>query len=280
MPTQDDIANQQQLLAAHRARLAHYLRQRALLGMAYEPPGVAAGIAEARPAIQRCKVTLRNWGIAVEDYPDDDERAVAPAHDSAPAMSTTALAIKRVTLLIEGDVQQFTPEQQAAFVFLLARVVNVSPEAVRIVKLESGSIKLTLDMPEDAAERLIALYAAADPALEPLGLLNVEFQGVEVRKDARQMLRDSEGASGYIDRDSEQDKSIYNVVVNDEEQYSLWPVDREIPSGWRAVGISGPKDECLAYIKEVWTDMRPLSLRRKMEEDERRKMEGDERGLH
>jgi len=74
-----------------------------------------------------------------------------------------------------------------------------------------------------------------------------------------------------MNRDEQEDTTIYNVVVNDEEQYSIWPVDREIPLGWRAIGKSGLKDECLAYIKEVWTDMRPLSLREKMEEDERRR---------
>jgi MbtH protein len=58
----------------------------------------------------------------------------------------------------------------------------------------------------------------------------------------------------------------YTVVVNHEEQYSIWPASKEIPIGWRAVGKSGPKEDCLEYIKEVWTDMRPLSLRKKMEE--------------
>ena len=57
---------------------------------------------------------------------------------------------------------------------------------------------------------------------------------------------------------------IYTVVINHEEQYSIWPADRENPLGWRDAGKSGPKSECLAYIKEVWTDMRPLSLRKKM----------------
>jgi MbtH protein len=57
----------------------------------------------------------------------------------------------------------------------------------------------------------------------------------------------------------------FKVVVNHEEQYSIWPADREIPSGWRDRGKSGEKEECLAYIKEVWTDMRPLSLRKKLE---------------
>ncbi len=61
------------------------------------------------------------------------------------------------------------------------------------------------------------------------------------------------------------DEQVFEAVVNHEEQYSIWPADREIPRGWRAVGVRGPKAACLAYIEEVWTDMRPLSLRRKMD---------------
>ena len=76
-----------------------------------------------------------------------------------------------------------------------------------------------------------------------------------------------------MNRDEQADTTIYKVVVNHEEQYSIWPADRENPLGWRDVGKSGPKDECLAYIKEVWTDMRPLSLRKKMEEAQRQAAE-------
>jgi MbtH protein len=61
------------------------------------------------------------------------------------------------------------------------------------------------------------------------------------------------------------DQNIYKVVVNHEEQYSIWFADREIPGGWREAGKSGTKTECLEHIKEVWTDMRPLSLRQRME---------------
>jgi MbtH protein len=74
---------------------------------------------------------------------------------------------------------------------------------------------------------------------------------------------------GKMSREESEDATIYKVVVNDEEQYSIWPADRENALGWRDVGKVGPKAECLAYIKEVWTDMRPLSLRKKMEEDAR-----------
>jgi MbtH protein len=73
--------------------------------------------------------------------------------------------------------------------------------------------------------------------------------------------------------DDRDEHTIYKVVVNHEEQYSIWPEGREIPLGWTDAGKSGTKEECLAYIKEVWTDMRPLSLRRKMEEMERNRPE-------
>ena len=64
--------------------------------------------------------------------------------------------------------------------------------------------------------------------------------------------------------DEQDDSRAYKVVVNDEEQYSIWPLDRETPLGWRDGGQSGTKAECLAYIEQVWTDMRPLSLRKAM----------------
>jgi MbtH protein len=57
----------------------------------------------------------------------------------------------------------------------------------------------------------------------------------------------------------------YTVVVNHEEQYSIWPEGKAIPAGWRETGYRGPKDACLANIKAVWTDMRPLSVRKAME---------------
>jgi MbtH protein len=68
-----------------------------------------------------------------------------------------------------------------------------------------------------------------------------------------------------MDKDAEENKK-YKVVVNHEEQYSIWVADRVNPAGWRDAAMSGSKSECLAYIKEVWTDMRPLSLRKQMDE--------------
>ncbi|HEY3756655.1 MAG TPA: MbtH family NRPS accessory protein [Opitutaceae bacterium] len=60
------------------------------------------------------------------------------------------------------------------------------------------------------------------------------------------------------------DDGAHQVVVNHEEQYSIWPAWRELPAGWRYAGKTGTKAECLAHIKEVWTDLRPLSLRQAM----------------
>ena len=78
-------------------------------------------------------------------------------------------------------------------------------------------------------------------------------------------LRPSICNGEYMIRHAEEDPlSTYKVVVNDEEQYSIWPHDRESPSGWRDAGKSGPKQKCLDYIAQVWTDLRPLSLRRRM----------------
>jgi MbtH protein len=62
-----------------------------------------------------------------------------------------------------------------------------------------------------------------------------------------------------------EDGQSYTVVINDEEQYSIWFADRPLPLGWREAGKTGTKEACVAYIDEVWTDMRPLSLRRHME---------------
>lgn len=72
----------------------------------------------------------------------------------------------------------------------------------------------------------------------------------------------SKGEPTMFDDD---DTTRYRVVVNHEEQYSIWPEGRDIPPGWREAGKSGPKSECLEWVKEVWTDMRPLSLRKQMD---------------
>ena len=76
--------------------------------------------------------------------------------------------------------------------------------------------------------------------------------------------------------DASEDTSLYDVVVNHEEQYSIWPRGRDLPLGWNASGKSGTRQECLDYIESVWTDMRPLSLRKKMEQDAARRADDGE----
>ncbi|MGC4808257.1 MbtH family protein [Micromonospora sp. DT233] len=63
---------------------------------------------------------------------------------------------------------------------------------------------------------------------------------------------------------ADEDTRTYRVVINHEEQYSIWFADRDLPAGWTATGFEGPKQDCLAHIDEVWTDMRPRSLRERM----------------
>lgn len=65
---------------------------------------------------------------------------------------------------------------------------------------------------------------------------------------------------------ADENTDVFKVVVNHEEQYSIWPATRESPLGWRDAGKSGSKDDCLTYINEVWTDMRPRSLRKALDE--------------
>ena len=69
-----------------------------------------------------------------------------------------------------------------------------------------------------------------------------------------------------MDAEESNDTTVYKVVINDEEQYSIWVAERPNPPGWHDVGKTGLKAECLSYIDEVWTDMRPLSLRKAMDQ--------------
>ena len=64
--------------------------------------------------------------------------------------------------------------------------------------------------------------------------------------------------------DEEEDNTIYKVVINHEEQYSVWPAERENPPGWADAGMSGTREACLEHIGKVWTDMRPKSLKQAM----------------
>lgn len=220
MPSQEDIKQQIQLLRAHRSRLNHYLLQRAELGKGYAPPGVTQGIADARAEIARCKSVLRGWGEIVEDHPDDEEQ-LPPAQVSLPASAKSQTA--RVTLLIEGDVEQFSPEEQAGFTFLLSRVVNVSPEDIRIVQIMAGSIKVTLEMPAYSVEKLVALYIAADSSLEPLHILRIV--SLPESKIVEQIVNELPGSlRRNIGRPAiaEQPDQVTTIALRCQELYAAW----------------------------------------------------------
>ena len=72
-----------------------------------------------------------------------------------------------------------------------------------------------------------------------------------------------------MNQDENEDLTTYRVVLNHEEQYSIWPAGKKNPPGWTDAGKAGSKTECMAYVKEVWTDMRPLSLRKAMDQQNR-----------
>ena len=65
--------------------------------------------------------------------------------------------------------------------------------------------------------------------------------------------------------DSHRPERPYRVVFNQEEQYSIWPVDLSLPAGWQAEGTTGSKDACLERVDQVWTDIRPRSLRERVD---------------
>ena len=93
-----------------------------------------------------------------------------------------------------------------------------------------------------------------------------EAPGQETTEAGQPPAPADQAAPAASGSEGREDATRYKVVVNHEEQYSIWPEARENALGWRDAGKSGTKEECLAYIKEVWTDMRPLSLRKKTQE--------------
>lgn len=62
----------------------------------------------------------------------------------------------------------------------------------------------------------------------------------------------------------EDESGIYTAVINAEEQYSIWPVNRELPAGWTRVGSAGSRAAVLTFINSTWLDMRPRTLREAM----------------
>jgi MbtH protein len=95
-----------------------------------------------------------------------------------------------------------------------------------------------------------------------------------VKNDLRELTQESENMI-----EEQEDRRSYKVVINDEEQYSIWFAERDNPLGWHDGGKRGTKKECLDWISEVWTDMRPLTLRRQMDPDAAARKASREQGI-
>jgi MbtH protein len=137
------------------------------------------------------------------------------------------------------------------------------PKKFKTMSVEKGSEVIVAVVADG-----VAMVGSKEPGSQTQQVTPVKVDPKPVKASKSQNVappRASLRASSYWDGD----ERIYTVVMNHEEQYSIWPADRECPLGWQSVGKTGTKSECLDYIEQVWTDMRPLSLRKKMEEIQR-----------
>jgi MbtH protein len=142
--------------------------------------------------------------------------------------------------------------RRAVLIVLFAALVLAAAQAfvdlrIRAIRTSSPVSISSLDRDDPVRRRFGALHGAS------MLLLLLQTMAAALVVAAREKREDAV-MSG-------EDTTIYKVVMNDEEQYSIWPADRENPMGWRDAGFSGPKAQCLEWIKEHWTDMRPKSSR-------------------
>lgn len=158
MPTEQDIENQQDLLATYRRTLAHYLKQRAIHGLAHVPPSVVHGIVETRVEINQIKAVLTQWGAEVEDHPDDHDYAIDPNPYLEAVFSQATQA------LLKGDLWEAKR--------LYERVLSVDPFYPKC-KERIQHIEKTLSSMEEIAYKRLRTYAggapfydAADEAIE------------------------------------------------------------------------------------------------------------------
>ena len=103
--------------------------------------------------------------------------------------------------------------------------------------------------------------ASTNNANDDLNANNIPNNNNANNNNANNIPNNDNHANNNIDAN----EPVYLVVRNAEEQYSIWPAGRDVPAGWESDGTTGPKEVCLEHIAQVWTDMRPLSLRRRMD---------------
>ncbi len=138
------------------------------------------------------------------------------------------------------------------------------PKKFKSMSVEKGSEVIVAVVADG-----VAMVGLKEPGSQTQQVATVKVEPKPVKASTNKNVAPPRASMRVSSYWNDVDERIYQVVVNHEEQYSIWPADRELPLGWQSAGKTGTKSECLDYIAEVWTDMRPLSLRKKMEEMER-----------
>ena len=248
--------------------------------------------AQIRPEAQGLVAALRRRGLDVVMITGDD---AGPAHAFAAAVGIETYFARALPedkaqivdrLQAEGRRICFVGDGINDAIALHRATVSVSLQGASTVAVDSAQIVVSPDVLARlpllfeigaryaADQRVIMTASKLSTAINVTGFLLAGFSlstvvgiylagfGVSLAVASLPRFRrlpddSSKGVTMFEDDDS----TKYNVVVNHEEQYSIWPADRDAPEGWRATGFGGTKAECLAHINTIWTDMRPRSLR-------------------
>jgi hypothetical protein len=158
------------------------------------------------------------WTRLVESIQVGMERRAEVSKHVVPESPETKAVAVQVTVLLESDIQKFTLVERESFVFALSRIVNISPDQIRILRVASGSMLITLEMPEEAAQLLVSMYLARDPVLQTLRIVKVELRpitaspdisrqkaeaGVRQLAERLQLTLPTEFITGFVDRECE-----------------------------------------------------------------------------
>jgi MbtH protein len=134
---------------------------------------------------------------------------------------------------------------------MLAALQSFVDLRIRVIRNTSVTPVSELDRSDPVRRRFGMLHGLS------MMLLALQAVAAGIAVAAREPRKESAAMTSF-DADPElEDDTIYKVVVNQEEQYSIWPADREAPMGWSDTGFQGPKAACLQHIQEIWSDMRP-----------------------
>lgn len=155
---------------------------------------------------------------------------------------------------LSGVIGLVTGIAAAAGPMLGGVLTDLIPGSQAVLACTAGMAVITVVVTVSPTLRRFPRSQAADDSQSPAAALETDLHPIG----------GSQGKESGMDDDAR-----YEVLRNDEDQYSLWLAGHEVPAGWHRVGKEGTKDECSAYVDEVWTDMRPRSLRERMDADAR-----------